>query len=49
MACEQGILKDANKKAEIAISQLLMTAGYETVEIKTTIPAENSCIVPEVE
>ncbi|MDV2998416.1 MAG: hypothetical protein N5P05_000022 [Chroococcopsis gigantea SAG 12.99] len=32
-ACQQGILKEANKKAQLAITGLLTTAGYEKVEI----------------
>lgn len=35
-ACEQKILNQANAKAVILISQLMKTAGYETVEVLTT-------------
>ncbi len=34
-ACQRGILEEANKKAELVITQLLTTAGYEKVEVIT--------------
>ncbi|MGB2926293.1 MAG: DUF4230 domain-containing protein [Limnothrix sp.] len=37
-ACEQGILKRANDQADIAVTQLLNTAGYATIEVETTAP-----------
>ena len=42
-ACRVGVLDEANDKAKVAIGQLLMTAGYETIEIKTSKPNFRSC------
>jgi hypothetical protein len=39
-ACQQKILDQANEKAVILISQLMQTAGYQKVEVKTT-PSQN--------
>lgn len=44
-ACDQGVLQQANDKAELTIEKLLTTAGYEKVEVKTTPPAKDACIV----
>lgn len=46
-ACEQGLLEEANKRAELVVSQLLKTTGYETVEVKTTPPVKDACAVPK--
>jgi hypothetical protein len=46
-ACEQGVLEEANKRAELVVSQLLTTAGYENVVVKTTPPATDACLVPQ--
>lgn len=37
-ACDQGILDQANERAETAVGSLLKGTGYKEVEIKTTIP-----------
>ncbi len=42
-ACRLGILDEANDKAEVAIGKLLMTAGYEKIEIKTSKPNLKTC------
>lgn len=42
-ACNQGILEEANERAELAVSQLLTLSGYDTVQVKTQAPAANAC------
>ncbi len=37
-ACNQGILNQANERAILTLTQLLETAGYESITIKTTEP-----------
>lgn len=38
-ACDHGILREANEKAEVALMGLLGNASFGTVEIQTTKPA----------
>ncbi len=38
-ACDQGILDQANERAEMAVGSLLKGTGYKEVEIKTSIPS----------
>ena len=42
-ACENGILEDANQKAEVAIAQLLNVTGFNEVEVETQAPAQGAC------
>ncbi|MDY6784060.1 MAG: DUF4230 domain-containing protein [Cyanobacteriota bacterium] len=42
-ACSQGVLENANERAEFAVSQLLATAGYNNVEVQTTPPDLQAC------
>ena len=42
-ACENGILDDANQKAEVAIAQLLNVTGFNEVEVETQTPAGGTC------
>ena len=42
-ACSEGVLEEANERAKVAIIQLLTTAGYEQVEVKTTSPIPQAC------
>ena len=43
-ACTQGILTEANQRAELALTQLLAAAGYaQKVEVKTTTPSAEAC------
>jgi hypothetical protein len=42
-ACEQGILKEANQRAEIAVTQLLSNVGYQHIEVETTPPNTEEC------
>jgi hypothetical protein len=36
-ACNQGILTQAQERAVTTVTQLLTTAGYENIEVKTTV------------
>ncbi|MBD1929422.1 DUF4230 domain-containing protein [Trichocoleus sp. FACHB-90] len=42
-ACNQGLLKQANDRAELVVSQLLNVAGYKEVLVETTSPPPESC------
>ncbi|MDY7013113.1 MAG: DUF4230 domain-containing protein [Cyanobacteriota bacterium] len=42
-ACTQGLLENANERAELAVSKLLTTAGYGNVEVQTTSPDLQAC------
>jgi hypothetical protein len=42
-ACSQGILQEANQRAELAVSQLLTTAGYTNVVVENQPPALDTC------
>jgi hypothetical protein len=44
-ACEAGILNEANDKAQLAIEQLLTTAGYAEVRVETRAPPPGECVV----
>lgn len=39
-ACDRGVLEEANERAKLAITQLLSTAGYTKVEVRTTSPSQ---------
>ncbi|MEM6425120.1 MAG: DUF4230 domain-containing protein [Cyanobacteria bacterium P01_H01_bin.119] len=43
-ACAEGILQEANQRAEQAVGQLLATAGYETFTVNTQPPATDICL-----
>jgi hypothetical protein len=43
-ACQEGILTQAEEKARTAIAQLLITTGYEKVEVKISKNSSSSCI-----
>lgn len=45
-ACNEGILQEANTRAELAIRQLLTTTGYDTVTVLTQAPPPGSCVAP---
>ena len=47
-ACARGILKEANERSKIALTQLLTTAGYQKIEIKTTDPSDAGCQFPSI-
>lgn len=42
-ACEQGILKQANDRAQLVVEKLLSTGATKTVLVKTQQPASGSC------
>lgn len=42
-ACNQGILKQANDRAQLVVEKLLSTSGYKQVLVKTQAPAPGSC------
>ncbi|HBB32943.1 MAG TPA: DUF4230 domain-containing protein [Cyanobacteria bacterium UBA8803] len=43
-ACHQGLLNEANDRAQLVVSQLLSTAGYKNFEVKTQAPMSGSCM-----
>ncbi|MBD1912475.1 DUF4230 domain-containing protein [Leptolyngbya sp. FACHB-16] len=45
-ACNEGILQEANTRAELAIRQLLTTTGYGAVTVLTQAPPPGSCVAP---
>ncbi len=42
-ACEQNILAQANDRAELVVTQLLQTTGFEEVVVETSIDASADC------
>ncbi len=42
-ACSQGVLQEANQRAQLAVGQLLATAGYQQVVVETQPPDPNAC------
>jgi len=42
-ACAEGILTEANQRAELVVGQLMNTAGYKAVRIETQPPKANAC------
>lgn len=45
-ACENGILEQANERAELTVSQLLGVAGYREVIVESRPPLPGSCALP---
>jgi hypothetical protein len=45
-ACTEGLLTEANRRAELAVGQLLATAGFETVTVTTQPPSNSACAGP---
>lgn len=43
-ACREDLLQQANERAKLVVSQLLTTAGYKLVEVKTQPPAAGVCL-----
>lgn len=43
-ACNQGLLNEANERAQLVVSQLLSTAGYRNIEVKTQAPVPGICM-----
>lgn len=42
-ACSQGVLQEANQRAQLAVGQLLATAGYQQVVVETQPPDPSAC------
>jgi hypothetical protein len=42
-ACSQGVLQQANDRAELVVEKLLNTAGYKQVVVSTQSPLSSSC------
>ncbi len=42
-ACDQNILNQANDRAELVVTQLLRSAGFETVTVETSIDPTSEC------
>lgn len=47
-ACAQGILLEANNRAQQAVTTLLSTAGYKQIVVETQAPSAATCVAPEV-
>jgi hypothetical protein len=45
-ACQENLLAEANRRAEITVGQLLSTAGFETVTVTTQPPTNSACAAP---
>ncbi|MEM9452460.1 MAG: DUF4230 domain-containing protein [Cyanobacteria bacterium P01_E01_bin.6] len=43
IACDSGLLTDANERAEVALTRLLNTVGYQELEIQTQVPDAVAC------
>lgn len=44
-ACAEGVLEEANNRAQLAVTQLLNTAGYQNAVVETQLPAASACPV----
>jgi hypothetical protein len=42
-ACSEGVLEQANDRAQLVVEKLLNTAGYKQVEVKTQSPLPGTC------
>lgn len=42
-ACDQGILRQANDRAQLVVEKLLSTAGHKQVVVQTQAPVAGSC------
>ena len=45
-ACQENLLAEANRRAEVTVGQLLATAGFETVTVTTQPPTNSACAAP---
>jgi len=45
-ACTEGILQEANTRAQLAVTQLLTTTGYTSVTVLTQAPPPGTCPAP---
>jgi Protein of unknown function (DUF4230) len=46
-ACTEGVLQEASDRAELAVTQLLTTAGYNNITVETQPPAANACPIAQ--
>lgn len=46
VACDSGVLDEANERAEVALTRLLSNAGYEELDIQTQPPSSGECSLP---
>lgn len=46
-ACREGLLQQANDRAQLAITKLMTTAGYKTVTVRTQPPLSHTCGLPQ--
>jgi len=42
-ACAEGLLGEANSRAELVVRQLVQNAGYDTIEVETQLPTTETC------
>jgi hypothetical protein len=42
-ACTEGLLAEANQRAELVVGQLLSSAGFQSVTVVTQPPAQSGC------
>ncbi|MFM7471932.1 MAG: DUF4230 domain-containing protein [Nodosilinea sp.] len=45
-ACNQGLLLEANRRAQGTVEQLLATAGFKSVTVTTVAPDQSTCATP---
>jgi hypothetical protein len=45
-ACQENLLAEANRRAEVTVGQLLATAGFETVTVTTQPLTNSACAAP---
>lgn len=45
-ACQENLLAEANRRAEVTVGQLLATAGFEAVTVTTQPPTNSACAAP---
>lgn len=45
VACDQGLLEDANERAEVALTRLLTTVGYSELSLNTQPASPDACTI----
>jgi hypothetical protein len=46
VACDSGLLDEANERAEVALTRLLSNTGYQELDIQTQPPLSGECSLP---
>ncbi len=46
VACDSGLLDEANERAEVALNRLLSNTDYQQLDIQTQPPLSNECSLP---